>query len=724
MHGQYKSIVNCPRCHRFSVTFDPFSTIPLQLPQETGATIIFYYVPYDLSKNVVKYSITAEKTETIKSFRERLGTLLGINKDSLMLTMISANTFDRYICRERTVKLISKMEKKRNSFLYAMEINPKYFKGPENLGIEAREGVEKEKEKMKIESEQKESAQRQNKDIEMEENKKVSKMEEEKYGNPSYSSHINEGFSQNRMYVKKKREQDIVNDHDDYNNGLEDNMLRVCISMYQHGRRMGWTTSIKDRKTFNRLIYIKRSHTLKDLHFEIFQYFKPLFIKTYEREKLNGGICNKPEAQIGMDNGGLEDIWSKSDEEIFNKLFPDLNEENWEEKLQIPNNYPYVLKFINIASKSYMNKEKCYYCNKDTCDNCPVPFTSKLNVSDMLNKINSKEIIKNDYYYKEHQVYNEGKKEFELEILFNEDKSKTLLDIEHLERFELHMEVENEQKGKGLSIYTCFDSFNNWETLDKNNLWYCNGCKESVQASKKMEIFKCPPILILHLKRFKTKETPGFMSGGGRLNTLVDFPLTGLDLKKYVKCTGIPTIYNLYAVSNHYGSMGFGHYTAFAFNNHKKRWYKFDDSSATPIEPSEVCSTAAYILFYKRADLEGEVDYEKIKQAPPPDYKPPLIETKPVEKKEVKKNESFLPNFNKEQKMQPQMNMSQNQDQGVPMQDINHNHGHVEEMHDIIQRTAQRVMEEYTIIPNIANPMLIEQIKKAMRDNNNMGPSI
>eukprot|EP00829_Urostomides_striatus_P004573 TRINITY_DN14989_c0_g1_i1.p3 TRINITY_DN14989_c0_g1~~TRINITY_DN14989_c0_g1_i1.p3 ORF type:complete len:117 (+),score=56.62 TRINITY_DN14989_c0_g1_i1:45-353(+) len=77
--------------------------------------------------------------------------------------------------------------------------------------------------------------------------------------------------------------------------------------------------------------------------------------------------------------------------------------------------------------------------------------------------------------------------------------------------------------------------------------------------------------------------------------------------------------------SNHYGSMGFGHYTAFAWNHHNKGWYKFDDSSVSRIDPDDVCSPAAYALFYKRKDLEQEVDYEKIKQSLPPGFIIPCL---------------------------------------------------------------------------------------------------
>jgi len=68
---------------------------------------------------------------------------------------------------------------------------------------------------------------------------------------------------------------------------------------------------------------------------------------------------------------------------------------------------------------------------------------------------------------------------------------------------------------------------------------------------------------------------------GQKLDSHVDFPLDGLDISKYVlgkKDDGEPLIYDCFAVSNHYGNMGFGHYTAYAKNPLDDQWYTFDDS--------------------------------------------------------------------------------------------------------------------------------------------------
>jgi len=59
-----------------------------------------------------------------------------------------------------------------------------------------------------------------------------------------------------------------------------------------------------------------------------------------------------------------------------------------------------------------------------------------------------------------------------------------------------------------------------------------------------------------------------FSGAGSKIEVDVDFPLEGLDMSKHVD--GMQKqenlIYDCYAISNHYGNMGFGHYTAFIKN--------------------------------------------------------------------------------------------------------------------------------------------------------------
>ena len=91
------------------------------------------------------------------------------------------------------------------------------------------------------------------------------------------------------------------------------------------------------------------------------------------------------------------------------------------------------------------------------------------------------------------------------------------------------------------------------------------------------------------------------MFGSRKLNDFINFPVTGLDLNSYVQAEGSnDNIYDLYAVSNHFGTLSAGHYTAFAKNPYYKKWFNFDDSNVDRASEKDVVTQAAYVLFYRR----------------------------------------------------------------------------------------------------------------------------
>ncbi|XP_027744767.1 ubiquitin carboxyl-terminal hydrolase 8 isoform X1 [Empidonax traillii] len=144
------------------------------------------------------------------------------------------------------------------------------------------------------------------------------------------------------------------------------------------------------------------------------------------------------------------------------------------------------------------------------------------------------------------------------------------------------------------TLQECLRLFSKEEKLTDNNRFYCSHCKTRRDSLKKIEIWKLPPVLLVHLKRF---------SYDGRwkqkLQTSVDFPLETLDLSQYViGPKNTLKRYNLFSVSNHYGGLDGGHYTAYCKNASKQRWFKFDDHEVSEISASSVKSSAAYILFY------------------------------------------------------------------------------------------------------------------------------
>lgn len=62
----------------------------------------------------------------------------------------------------------------------------------------------------------------------------------------------------------------------------------------------------------------------------------------------------------------------------------------------------------------------------------------------------------------------------------------------------------------------------------------------------------------------------------------------------------VEPVYDLFAVSNHFGGLGAGHYTALCKLNEDGKWYTFDDSSTYEVSADRVMSEAAYVLFYRR----------------------------------------------------------------------------------------------------------------------------
>ncbi|KAF9221344.1 cysteine proteinase [Gyrodon lividus] len=193
--------------------------------------------------------------------------------------------------------------------------------------------------------------------------------------------------------------------------------------------------------------------------------------------------------------------------------------------------------------------------------------------------------------------------------------------------------MASEKKNKGISIDDCLIEFTKEEQLGEDDLWYCPRCKKHQQATKKFDLWKVPDILAVHLKRFSNSRALR-----DKIDTFVDFPIEGLDLThlvgerkvgKRLAENGVdiaelgignveePLIYDLYAVDEHIGGLGGGHYRAYALNHVTEQWYHFDDSYVTKSEASQAVNANAYLLFYKRrsnAPLGGQT-HERIEEA-------------------------------------------------------------------------------------------------------------
>lgn len=152
-----------------------------------------------------------------------------------------------------------------------------------------------------------------------------------------------------------------------------------------------------------------------------------------------------------------------------------------------------------------------------------------------------------------------------------------------------------------VDLESLLDAFLRPERLSGDEQWYCSKCKKHVDAVKKFDLWKLPPVLMIHLKRFKYSRT-GVRTQ--KINTMVNFPVLQLELDDYT--SGVQRdqpVYDLYAVSRHMGGTGSGHYNAVVRGRSGHQWYMFDDSRRTKVPTTSVQDKQAYLLFYQRRTI-------------------------------------------------------------------------------------------------------------------------
>ena len=142
--------------------------------------------------------------------------------------------------------------------------------------------------------------------------------------------------------------------------------------------------------------------------------------------------------------------------------------------------------------------------------------------------------------------------------------------------------------------------------------WRCPKCKVPRHFSKKIDLLRLPDVLVVSLNRFHSSSDRS--SRPKKVNDLIRFPLDRLDLSFTLPSSSSTeksstssssssrssSIFDLYCVSNHIGSMSRGHYTA-SCRTLDGNWFAFNDCIVSPMrDDTDVVSAEAYVLFYVR----------------------------------------------------------------------------------------------------------------------------
>ena len=370
-----------------------------------------------------------------------------------------------------------------------------------------------------------------------------------------------------------------------------ESLIEIYAS-FTHEEETSWSSNYK-RTFFLRPFFFSQKDTAETVHLKVFKYLRYYF------ENSNKQIELEEESPIK----------SMTDEEAYKTV----NAEN----------ACYTLSW----SPNYRGFDPCEFCGKKYCQGCKIEYSNEILLLDLMKKCKASSYSSSCNI--EIEVFWKPKKPFATSLAksmnnFQPFSKKTGLELE-----ENH---KDEMEEEGLSLYDCLKLFGEPEQLDKDNQWFCSSCKEHKLAKKQMRVYKAPKYLIIHLKRFKAKGSRSFYSSGnhGKATDLVRFPIKGLKLKDYVinldrmedysnenkkNNMSADLLYDLYAVSNHSGGLGGGHYYAYAKNPYKNKWFCFNDSSVREMSENEVVTSGAYCLFYELREEKNEknLDFHIIK---------------------------------------------------------------------------------------------------------------
>ena len=369
----------------------------------------------------------------------------------------------------------------------------------------------------------------------------------------SYNEKFN--YVNSHSYVNKSEyNEDVNNDH----LGLdEEKVVRVVTKNFDSNAEVEYKLP--------RTLLLPLKMNSVDLYKYMFKYYINVIVRSMYKD------TNDINVYLSNSNAQRHEAIDK----LYNELFKDLINNNDEMDVSSITTIPFRI-FIHKKVNSY--KHKTYF----------IPYNKSTSIQTLVN------------------VYKENRMKFNNMKLYIAWNAKYRHCIDKLTESSNPLgQDETTSQDKELTIYDCFDNFISEETLEEDNTWYCPKCKEHQCASKKIEIYNPPVILIVNFKRFNNMS---------KLENAVKFPIEGLDIGKYVvnEDKKKESVYDLFAIGNHSGSLNFGHYYAYAKNHVKGKWYEFNDSYVSEIDNEDsLISSNAYVLFYRKRGSDT-IDWDEM----------------------------------------------------------------------------------------------------------------
>jgi len=355
------------------------------------------------------------------------------------------------------------------------------------------------------------------------------------------------------------------------------------IPVYFYGKE--YINNKENMSIYPRMIFGKSNMTLGDLkkniYFNLRKYILSPFLKSYEdKDEISLEIEKYIEDKnYELDDNKLYDLIEKEYQDVF-KNYQQEEEEQYIEKFR--KDIPFRIFLLYEGDFGEIGK---------------IPFVDENNFTKLSSKF--KDYIKLNSFNDTFEDLDIN--DYSIIVEFNEESNyinKQTFDLNFFEKYEMEFKINNEDEEEDdddkMTLKECIKNFCKEEQLEEGNEWYCSSCKNHVLAKKKLELFYLPKILIICFKRF-IKDSEKWE----KKEDFIDFPINNMDMNEFVIGPDKEhSKYDLFAVSQHHGSSGYGNYTAVCKNN--GQWFSYYDSSCIETNENSVLSSAAYVLFYRR----------------------------------------------------------------------------------------------------------------------------
>lgn len=570
-HGLLKSTLVCPECAKVSVTFDPFCYLSLPLPIKKERQMEVFWVPLDPAKTPVQYKLTVPKLGTVLDLCSALSKHVNVQPDKMVVTDVYSHKFHKVYSQEDALNHITDRD---DIFIYEVPVNRMDDPNTVILAIYMRE----KKVKTGFNDHPLTSYQLFGQPLLLPAPRK----------NCNYETLYNLVLNRISRLVKVPDESDKWWMEEDHKNALDENNVDL------------------DEDIDNSVYKVNGGDS--GAHME-----------DMDDDSCDSPVEESPKNSVGYSNLNCGDTSSNLANDLTNTMVNSCGQISSSSGPANTSNSNISLTATSAMSSSGKRTDCKQGCEDnvkaDNADNeteenenqfvhrlfrfTPVNSYGTAAVDNRMDesgkplKLTSQTYIAVDWDTK-------------VKEKFYSEKAAEELDIHE----SFHM--KNTAKKQIIQLSECLELFTTKEKLGADDPWYCPQCKKHQQATKKFDLWSLPNILVIHLKRFSYNRY-----WRDKIDTLVEFPTNNLNLKKYIINNNHgPATYDLISVSNHYGGMGGGHYTAFCKNKDDQQWYYFDDSSVSPSSEDVVVTKAAYVLVYQRQGLPDPTQMMRIRSNP------------------------------------------------------------------------------------------------------------